>query len=181
MLRRLLQCTRTGGAGDEDVMLRSASSEVTEFDESLLDLVIDLIDTAERYPFCVGLAAPQIGVSKRVTVVKTGKGLTPMINPVLVSATGKKDKKRESCMSVWGLCAPVERREKVEVRYQTTAGTEVVERYQGYEARIIQHEVDHLNGLLYIDRADRSDIVSTDLFDGYTPDAVARGGTEVDA
>ena len=69
-----------------------------------------------------------------------------------INVKGKKDKKRESCMSVWGKQAEVERRDKVLVEYMDENFQKVQREFSGYESRCVQHEIDHLNGILYIDR-----------------------------
>lgn len=124
-------------------------------------------------PLCVGLAANQIGQNLRIAVVeRPDKEPLVLLNPTIVSASGKKDKKRESCMSVWGLTAEVERRTKVRVAYQDLDLAPHEETFEGFLARVVQHEIDHLVGVLYVDVA-VTPTVPTNIFDGYSPLAKA--------
>jgi peptide deformylase len=114
-------------------------------------LVTDLVDTMRAFPRCVGIAAPQIGVDARVCVVDcTGhpkapdaSGLLVLVNPVLVLGD-ETEVGREGCLSIPDLTANVRRSLTVTVEGGVTA--------TGFEARAIQHEVDHLDGLLFLDR-----------------------------
>ena len=132
------------------------------------ELVADLLDTMSASPACVGLAAPQIGVSRRVIAVdvtnhpKTTKchGLVVMIDPVIVEASGRKVG-REGCMSVPDLTANVARAVELVVKGRDPEGNDLVIVTEGFEARAFQHEIDHLNGLLILDRVDS---LATDVF-----------------
>ena len=114
----------------------------------------DLIDTMRSFPRCVGVAAPQIGELLRIAVVDcTGHpkvpephGLLVLVNPAIVTAEGSKVG-REGCLSIPDLTANVRRAKRIEV-----AGEELRVAAQGFEARVIQHELDHLDGLLFLDR-----------------------------
>jgi peptide deformylase len=122
-------------------------------------LAADLVDTMRASPGCVGLAAPQIGVGRRAFVVDvtghskatTCHGLVVMIDPVVVSASGR-DVGREGCMSVPDLTANVARATEIVVRGIGTDKEEVVVATEGFEARAFQHEIDHLDGTLILDR-----------------------------
>jgi len=132
------------------------------------DLVADLIDTMRVSPACVGLAAPQIGVNQRVIVVDvtghpravTEHGLVCLIDPVVVGSSGR-SVGREGCMSVPDLTANVARAKRVIVQGIDQQGTERVIETDAFEARALQHEIDHLDGLLILDRVTS---VSTDVF-----------------
>ena len=100
----------------------------------------------------VGLAAPQIGEPRRVITVDTGDELLTLINPRLVGAEGR-DTDVEACLSVVGLCGEVERYEKVIVRALDLKGKEITVEGEGFLARVLQHELDHLDGVLFVDRA----------------------------
>ena len=120
-------------------------------DGDVAALVEDLVDTMRSFPRCVGIAAPQIGVDARVCVVDcTGhpkapdaQGLLVLVNPVLVHAQ-ESEIGREGCLSIPDLTANVRRSLTITVEGGVTA--------HGFEARAIQHEVDHLDGLLFLDR-----------------------------
>ena len=115
-----------------------------------------MIDTMESDPLCVGLAAPQIGVGLQVTVVcpsGQSEDTTIIINPTSVEATGQKDVKRESCMSLPDRAGSVERRKKLRVAYSDEDGEATESVFQGFAARVVAHEIDHLEGVMYSDRA----------------------------
>ena len=138
-----------------DPILRERAKEVTKFNASLHKLLEDMAETmydAEG----VGLAAPQVGVLKRVFVVDTGDehGLIELVNPEIVSMEGEQYGP-EGCLSIPGLQGDVRRAYKVVIKGQDRYGNPV--QYEGTEllARAFQHELDHLNGVLFIDLADR--------------------------
>jgi peptide deformylase len=132
------------------------------------DLITDLVETMRDSPACVGLAAPQIGVNQRVIVVDvTGHpktnichGLVSLIDPVVVDSSGR-SVGREGCMSVPDLTAKVARSERVVVRGVDGNGDERVIATDAFEARALQHEIDHLDGVLILDRVAS---LSTDVF-----------------
>lgn len=132
------------------------------------DLIADLIDTMRVSPACVGLAAPQIGVNRRVIVVdvtghpkvRTTHGLICLIDPVVVDSSGR-SVGREGCMSVPDLTANVARAKRVAVQGVDQDGVERVIVTDEFEARALQHEIDHLDGLLILDRVAS---LSTDVF-----------------
>ena len=119
-------------------------------------VVADLLDTMRSYGHCVGLAAPQIGESVRIAVVDcTGHRKVPdaqgeliLVNPVITVARGS-EVGREGCLSIPDLTANVRRATAIEVEAE---GLHV--EAEGFEARVIQHEIDHLDGLLFLDRVE---------------------------
>ncbi len=133
-----------------DPILRQKSMEVRRFNERLHVLLDDMALTmavAEG----VGLAAPQVGISKRVIVVCDGDGETmEFINPVLLSAKGMVEE-AEGCLSVPGVQGMVPRAEKIKIKAQDRNGQSFELKAEGYLARVIQHEMDHLDGRLFID------------------------------
>lgn len=100
----------------------------------------------------VGLAAPQIGVPKRVIVVDVGEGLNELINPEIIEARGSVVDV-EGCLSIPDLVGDVERYEVVKIKGLNRAGKEIEIQAEGYAARAFQHEIDHLEGILFIDKA----------------------------
>ena len=132
------------------------------------ELVADLVDTMRASPACVGLAAPQIGVSRRAFVLDvTGHpkttmchGLVAMFDPVISSYSGKKIG-REGCMSVPDLTANVHRALEIVVTGNAPDGSPLVIETEGFEARAFQHEIDHLDGMLILDRVAS---LATDVF-----------------
>jgi peptide deformylase len=132
------------------------------------ELVRDLIDTMRASPACVGLAAPQIGVARRAIVVDvtghkkttTCHGMVVLLNPVVVADSGR-ELGREGCMSVPDFTANVARATAITIRGIGADGDDVVLETDGFEARAFQHEVDHLDGLLILDRVAS---LATDVF-----------------
>lgn len=143
-------------------VLRKKAQTVEVFDSDLKRLIEDMVETMRVAPG-VGLAAPQIGVSKRVIVVEFGndedesvpKELYVVVNPEIIKASGEEVAGIEGCLSVPGLIGEVGRSEVVTVRGQNSSGKNIKIRAQGWLARIFQHEIDHLNGILYTQRAEK--------------------------
>lgn len=122
-------------------------------------LAVDLVDTMRSSPACVGLAAPQIGVSRRAFALDVSShpkatvvhGLVVMFDPRIVESRGR-EVGREGCMSVPDLTANVARATSIVVQGRSREGEVVVIATEGFEARAFQHEIDHLDGLLILDR-----------------------------
>ena len=124
---------------------------MTKVDASIVRLLDDLAETMYAAPG-VGLAAPQIGVSLRVCVVKGDENqLYGLVNPVIVKAEGSQVG-YEGCLSIPGWVGEVERYEKVLVKGLNRRGKEVRIKASGFTARAFQHEIDHLDGILFTDR-----------------------------
>lgn len=152
------------------LVLRQQSLEVKDFGYEFQGIVDDLIETLMHHKIAVGLAAPQIGILLQVAVVNTSKDKTEptliLVNPRLVSTSGKKDKKRESCMSLPYYAGEVERRSKISIIYKDRFGIDATLDAEGFLARVISHETDHLEGMLYVDRMqDLSSLEKTDIFE----------------
>ncbi|MFD1426636.1 peptide deformylase [Kroppenstedtia sanguinis] len=137
-----------------DPILKEKARPVTKFNERLHKLLDDMADTMYDAPG-VGLAAPQVGISKRVIVVDDGNGLIEAVNPELFDKEGEQLAPPEGCLSIPGLLGEVRRAEKVRLKAQDRQGQFFELEAEGYLARILQHEVDHLNGILFTDIADR--------------------------
>jgi peptide deformylase len=99
----------------------------------------------------VGLAANQIGRSERIFIAKSDSGYSCFINPVILSYSGSVESLDEGCLSVPGVSSQVERHKMVELQWQDEQWRQHAQQFEGLMAQIIQHEVDHLNGKLYID------------------------------
>lgn len=138
---------------DPDPVLREPAKEVTKFNSNLQKLLKDMAETMYDADG-VGLAAPQIGISKRVIVVDVGdeSGLISMVNPVIVEEEGEQ-LGPEGCLSIPNLNGDVNRAERVVVSGQTAEGKPFTVEATGFQARAFQHEVDHLNGILFTDLA----------------------------
>lgn len=135
---------------EDNDFLRKQSREVTIIDNRILTLLDDMKDTlyAENG---VGLAAPQVGVLRRVVVIDIGEGLIELINPVICYKKGEQIN-AEGCLSVPGRSGTVARPEKVTVRALDRNGKEFELTGEGLLAIALCHEIDHLNGTLYIDK-----------------------------
>ncbi len=141
--------------------LRSKARRVTEFGPELRELIDDMVETMRSAPG-VGLAAPQVNVAERVIVVELpadeedGKPaeLYTFVNPEIVKASHDVEEDQEGCLSIPGYVGEVSRSTMVVVRGQDGYGRPQRVRAYDYLARIFQHEIDHLNGFLFIDRVD---------------------------
>ncbi len=136
-------------------ILREKSVPVTEFDQELAQLAADMADTMYAAPG-VGLAANQIGVAQQLLVYdpepdQEKRLYRVLINPRIVRAEGE-DLGDEGCLSVRELCSEVKRAWKVVVEAQDLEGNPVTIEVDDFPARVLQHEIDHLNGILFIDR-----------------------------
>lgn len=134
--------------GDE--VLRKRAKEVKLFNQKLEVLIEDMVDTMYESNG-VGLAAPQVGVLKRVFVIDVGEGVEVFINPEIIEVSEDTQKDIEGCLSIPGERGYVIRPQRVKVKTLTLDGTERLVEAEGLFARAICHENDHLNGQLYID------------------------------
>jgi len=145
-----------------DPLLRRKAHKVNRFDKNLLELIDDMVETMRNEPG-VGLAAPQINVPSRVIVVEWGdeedeeapKKLYTIINPEITKISPDMVSGVEGCLSVPGLVGEVERYHEVTVKGMNRHGQPTKVRAGGWLARIFQHEIDHLNGIVFTDRATR--------------------------
>ena len=136
-----------------DPVLRTPAAVVTTFDKELRNLVKDLQDTMLDAPG-VGLAAPQIGVSLRVFTYDVGDQLGHLVNPVLHFPHDEEQDGEEGCLSVPGLTFDCVRKQHVVAHGQNVHGDPVTVEGRDLLARCVQHEVDHLDGVMFIDRLD---------------------------
>jgi peptide deformylase len=142
-----------------DPVLAAAGADVDPRDPAVLQLAVDLVATMRVAPGCVGLAAPQVGVSARVFAVdvaahpkaRTTHGTFVLCNAEVTQAS-QWQKGREGCMSVPDLTGDVKRAGKVVVAGQLPGGEHVELATDAFEARALQHEIDHCAGLLFLDR-----------------------------
>lgn len=134
----------------EDPILRKVSREVTEINERIKILLEDMIDTMYKDEG-VGLAAPQVGVLRRIVVIDIGEGVIKLINPEIIEKEGE-NIDVEGCLSVPGRAGTVKRPERVKVKYLNELGEEKIIEGTGLLAKALCHEVDHLNGILFIDK-----------------------------
>ncbi|KUO52439.1 MAG: peptide deformylase [Desulfitibacter sp. BRH_c19] len=134
-----------------DNILREKAKPVPKINSSIIKLLDNMKDTMDD-ALGVGLAAPQVGVSKRVIVIDIGEGLIEFINPEITSSEGIK-KEVEGCLSVPGVKGEVSRAERVIVTGLNRNGDQIEIKAEGLLARALQHEIDHLEGVLFIDIA----------------------------
>lgn len=134
-----------------DPILREKCRPVKHITNNIHKLLKNMADTMYEAPG-VGLAAPQIGVPKRVIVVDAGDGLIELINPEIVSSEGT-ETDYEGCLSVPGTRGEVPRAYRVTVKGLDRNGKPVEYTGEGLLARVFQHEIDHLEGILYVDKA----------------------------
>ncbi len=150
-------------------VLRRKAKPVTKFDKELQTLIDDMIETMREAPG-VGLAAPQVNISQQLAVIEYDededeeenedappkpKKLYVIINPEIIKASEEKVMGIEGCLSIPGLQGEVERHESIQVKALNRHGSPVKLKVDGWMARIFQHEIDHLNGVLFTDRATR--------------------------
>lgn len=141
-----------------DERLKQVSAPVEQFDDDLLKFIFDLEQSMRAGPGGVGIAAPQVGSFKRIAIVDvSGKakiknhGRVILINPEIIERQGTKVG-REGCMSVPDFTGNVIRAERIKLHALDEFGVKHEYEMEGYEARAVQHEVDHLDGLLFLDR-----------------------------
>ena len=134
-----------------DPVLRRVAEPVPAVTPELKTIIADMVDSM-WHQVGIGLAAPQVGISLRFVVMDDGKGgASALINPVITDRGGAV-REEEGCLSLPGIFADVERSKWVRVSAQDEAGQPVSFEAQGLRAKVIQHEIDHLDGVLFIDR-----------------------------
>jgi peptide deformylase len=145
-------------------VLRQVAKPVTRFDRKLQELIDDMFETMHAAPG-LGLAAPQVGESIRLFVARwpedeqdpeSSKSYA-IINPVIVRTRGEEEEAEEGCLSVPGYVGDVWRATEIVVKGKDRYGKKIRMRVEGWLARIFQHEIDHLDGILFIDRVDSPD------------------------
>lgn len=136
-----------------DPVLRKLCRSVLNFDEKLAMILDDMIETMNAADGC-GLAAPQVGILRRICVVDVGEGPIELVNPSIIAEDGEQTGS-EGCLSIPGKSGTVKRPMKVTVKAQNRNGETFEVTGEGLLARAFCHEIDHLNGILYIDKVIR--------------------------
>lgn len=164
----------SGIAGDDvvtigDPRLKAETHAIDDVHDAA-DLLVRMVDRLRELNGA-GLAAPQLGALVKVIVVEVRKTdvfpdrptspLLQMINPVIVEQSGTTEIGWEGCFSVPGFMGLVPRAETITVEYTSADGTDATEQYSGYVARVIQHEIDHLNGVEFVDRMTSMESLTT--------------------
>jgi len=138
-----------------DPRLKHKSSQVDNFDQSLKSIVKNMFDTLNASGNGIGLAAPQVGIRKRIIVMdlKEDDESLPLtfVNPKIIEFSNEKFVNEEGCLSVPDYYAEVERSKEVEVEWYDTRGEKTKKRLSGLLSICIQHEIEHLDGILFID------------------------------
>ena len=136
-----------------DDILRKICRTQLNFDDKLALILDDMKETMYKADG-VGLAAPQVGILRRFCIVDVGVGLIELVNPVIMEQSGSQIG-QEGCLSIPDECGEVERPMYVKVRAQDRFGNNFVVEGDGLKARALCHEIDHLDGILYIDKVKR--------------------------
>ncbi|HZQ29298.1 MAG TPA: peptide deformylase [Acidimicrobiales bacterium] len=135
-----------------DPVLKQRAADVTDIDGTLHKLVEDMVETMYAAPGA-GLAAPQVGVQKRLFVYDAGEGPRAIVNPTIAESRGEWTYE-EGCLSVPGLYWPIVRPKEVHLTGYDLDGNEISIEADEFEARVFQHELDHLDGTLLLERLD---------------------------
>jgi peptide deformylase len=156
---------RTIITGANHPILRKKADLVVVFGKPLKKLIQDLCDTAETAKGA-GLAAPQIEVSEAVTVARLSGTLVPLVNPEILWRSGKILIAEEGCLSLPDIWLHIPRDATIVIRFQDEKGREQERRLDGWDARVAQHEIDHLNGKLIVDYQENDHYVGADRSEG---------------
>jgi peptide deformylase len=142
-------------------LLKMKSEAVKRIGKDIKQLIEDMKDTIEANP-AVGLAAPQIGILKRVIGVRLSyeedqeeeemQAPIILINPEILESSEEEKRDFDACLSIPNMMGYTNRNIKIKVRYLDESGKKVEQEFEGWDARVIQHEVDHLDGILFLDR-----------------------------
>jgi peptide deformylase len=167
-----------------DPRLRQKASKVRKVDDDVRKLAKSMMETVEQTPYAIALAAPQVGVLRRVIVVKLAaedpedveEGEEPegpvelmLANPEIIRATGQQTG-IEGCLSIPGWIGEVQRAKHVTVKARDMNDKEVRVKASGFLARALQHEIDHLDGVLFIDRVEDRDTLRYEPFEDEEPE-----------
>lgn len=148
--------------GDPVLSKISEEVDVEKIDKNILEIIEDLKATLE-FGTGLGIAAPQVGMNKRIIVIGTNKEnknytiteeipITAMINPSWKKLSKETDIQYEGCLSVPSIRGKVERYKEIELTYYNESGEKIVKKVNGFFARLIQHECDHLDGIVFLER-----------------------------
>ena len=156
-----------------DPVLRQVAKPVTHYRDDTARLV-ERMKIVMRKASGLGLAAPQVGVSTRIIVYDVGQGIQVLVNPKILAGTGEQTEPAEGCLSIPGLQGEVARYAEVRIKAYNEHGKPVSRRAKEMEARVIQHEIDHLDGVLFYDRAKPETLEWVLGHDGDDEDAALR-------
>ncbi|MGF1760761.1 peptide deformylase [Photobacterium sagamiensis] len=155
-------------------VLRAQAAALTSVQIELSTPFLESLKQIMRKYQGVGIAAPQVGQSIRAFIVASRPNEryphaplmepTVMLNPELLWQSDEMEKDWEGCLSIPGIRAKVNRHKRIQVRYQTESGRVIETEFDGFIARIFQHELDHLNGIVFLDKAEKLDVVTESEF-----------------
>ena len=149
--------------GRDNPILRKKSDMIHEITKKTIKLIKDMEETM-LVNKGVGLAAPQVGINERIIIVTLdNKKIIALINPKIISVSENTAVGEEGCLSLPGEWGKVRRPEEITVQFLTPKKQQVVMKFKDFEAREIQHEIDHLDGILFTDYLDESDITLDDI------------------
>ena len=146
-----------------DPVLRIRSEEVVQTDKPLKNIIKQMV-SAMKTEEGVGLAANQVGITKRVIVLESAEKTVVMINPEIIGKSKETDFQFEGCLSFPNLSVSVERFKELDVEYRDISGRSEKTHLEGISARAFQHELDHLNGILIIDYATAEDRFNYNIY-----------------
>jgi peptide deformylase len=143
-------------------LLAERSKKINRIDDSIKKLASDMAETMKSYgdehEVGVAIAAIQVGVPLRMTVVKNDNEYLAIINPEIVKHSKEELEETEGCMSVPKKYGPVKRFKKVKVRGLSLDGKKIEIKAEGFQARVLQHEIDHMNGKLFLNRVSKENL-----------------------
>jgi len=149
--------------GEDNKILRTKSQVVKEITKKTQKFIKDM-EKSMKNEKGVGLAAPQVGVNERIIVVLLNeKKIISMINPEITYCSEETSIDEEGCLSLPGIWGNVERSKDITVKFLTPKGDKVAMKLKNFNARIIQHEIDHLNGILFTDHLEEDERSTTGL------------------
>ncbi len=138
--------------GRGNKILRTISTDVKKIDAHVKKIIVKMIKTVKKDKNACGLAAPQIGKNIRIVICLLGKKLIPLINPVILSHSENTNFDDEGCLSIPGEYGKVERWNEIEIEYLDEKEMKQKRKLSNFDARVVLHEIDHLDGILFIDR-----------------------------
>lgn len=136
---------------EDDVLLRRKAKRVAKIDDTIRNIAASMVDTMLKNNG-IGLAANQVGILKQIIVVLVNEEPKVMINPEIIEISKEYCVMNEGCLSFPQQYYDIERPEKVKIKYRCLNGKPVIEWYEGLEARCLLHEIDHLQGVVFLER-----------------------------
>lgn len=135
-----------------DSVLREVAKEIEKVDDEILEILDNMVETMYASKG-VGLAAPQVGISKRMFVCDQGDGvIRKIINPIITPITEEVIDFEEGCLSIPGIYKKVQRPQRIKIEYLNEKSEKIIEEVEGFLAVIMQHEFDHLEAILFVDK-----------------------------